>query len=324
MVKSRETKLLNYIMGVCKYNYINFKLKSGVLEYHEPINGIEVNPDFITFFEAPSEFYILYEIKMRQNPKSDSVIVTEAQNAILTQYKKYQLMKSNLDQLNPQYLPAMLNKPFFINYFYYNTTTHIVDIIISNISPDSDTYFLIHTFQSKSLVLHKGNTNTLNYTFIQELIAHIKEQKYWEYNFYPFTMFDLKSGIKGKGGSGVDVDREKALIIVPEILGFILQRKIREDPSLFEVTEIIRFLFNGSDKKIGEQESQALVKKIRLILEYMADDLFPSLKIEVIKKESTKFRITLRNTKNLKANFEEIQNKTLDHLKTKKITEFMK
>ena len=130
MVRSKETKLINFLAGVSKYNNIGFNVKNIVIEYHDQINGILINPDVLLFFDKPSDFYSLFEIKRRTTPKTDSDLIIETNNEIIPQYQKYQTMKTNLDQLNTQYLPAIPNTPFYLNYLFYNTDSYFINCMI--------------------------------------------------------------------------------------------------------------------------------------------------------------------------------------------------
>jgi hypothetical protein len=304
---SLTTRILNFIIAGIKNSKI-FKPKKMIWEFSFELNNEEINPDLIMFFDSPEEFYSLIEI-MGISTKWHS----DEKNRKLKQFKQYKNLSFSLENLPSERIPAK-NVELFINYIFFDTNRDIIDEFIDDvIQNDSEIYiYSIQTKEKTFEIIQSENSN--NHKMIMELMQNIDRKLFWRKTYVPFMISDLTS-IKGDAQNNVVISRDESRIVVSHVLSFILNRKITNKSSEFYISDLLIYIFEDNIAEIGDQERRGMIRKLRLVLKYLTDELFQNLKLDVLERiNDNKYKIKLRNNKTLIDRFREIEKAVKNYL----------
>lgn len=308
-----STRYLNFLIYCIKKSN-RYQGKSIAWEFDFTIDGEEIRPDMLVYFNAPGSFYSLIELMYRTKVYDEE----DKKN----QYYRYQSLRGKTESLPAEIMPAKPD-PLYINYVFLNTNQNIISKFVEDVLENDGT---IHVYEVDTNERHFQSIqkkDNINHEFFVETSNNIENNAYWSQQYVPFTVQDL-SEVKGQEGNKVKISRVTSRIITSHMLAFIIHRKIIEKTAEFSISEVVDFLFDSSSVTMGEKERKGMIRKIRLVFKYLHSDLFPTLNLDVINRISdNKYRIVLRKTATLQDRFKEIEKQVNEHLATRTLDEFI-
>lgn len=222
------------------------------------------------------------------------------------------MLKTDLDR---SIVPINPHADIYSNYIFYNTPDAVISQIEALIDFQSDVEIDSYstTQASRQFSRKKVTANAINNSFIQDLIQNSSSAQMWTIYLIPFLPKDLH-GVIGLGGSPDSVSislRTSINILLSNLFSFIVQRKIRESPSLFHISEFFDFLYSSLRDIIvfTEDDKKEIQKKLVLFLNHVCK-LTRDKNIILIESDAenwNQFLIKVKNTSTLSSRITNIQ-----------------
>lgn len=312
-----ETKLLNFLLYVVKHTP-NYRVHRLLWEYS--IENPRAHPDILCFFTSPVEFYSLLELKKRNSSNNQDI-----ESRIRPQYESYRVLAANLEDLDAEttsVIPLRDKAPFFLNYLFHDSSQDCIDFIVRETPLDSDVFVFHICLDPPSFSGVQLPSQQPNRGLIQAIQAKTRLPVAWRRRYVPFTLNDIIE-IRGQGGSRVKVPKLTGLIVIQEIFGFILQRKIRGIAGTFQIEDLFNFIFAESILYFDSHREKAIKTRIRLFLKHLIEVIFTKLELNVLTKHpSGGYQIILRKTETFTERLREIQKEARKYLKQTQLDEF--